>query len=412
MRVRRLLPLSRLFLSTLAPVACNSFLLLRPGSSGVLSMSTSSGGGASSSTCKEDIERGPLGAGTTRSKVAVVGAGIAGSSLARTLADAGADVTVFEMGRGAGGRMSTRKPRDMPGLSINHGVPVFCAQKPAFMEFIEPLVAGGAIVNWKGTYCEIDAKTGGISPCEVPGGAERAFAGSPDMSSVCERLLDVDGITKKYQSQVVGMSKEDDKWALTGPKEVELGHFDWLCVTSHTMGHPRWTSVFGSDPPLTALAGSISGDAEISQLVSPLANVSSSPVMICMVSFRKEDKEARGGSFKCEGRAYSPHPCLCVQGDGTGMLLEIPVLQLGVDAGLVFVPIEIPRLTFSPFLTCSSPCRESSGLMDLPFDIAHIDGHPTVSRVVRQVSGDYVTLVVHSTHSFAADNANVYGSTR
>jgi predicted NAD/FAD-dependent oxidoreductase len=324
MRVRRLLPLSRLFLSTLAPVACNSFLLLRPGSSGVLSMSTSGGGGASSSTCKEDIERGPLGAGMTRSKVAVVGAGIAGSSLARTLADAGADVTVFEMGRGAGGRMSTRKPRDMPGLSINHGVPVFCAQKPAFMEFIEPLVAGGAIVNWKGTYCEIDAKTGGISQCEVPGGAERAFAGSPDMSSVCERLLDVDGITKKYQSQVVGMSKEDDKWALTGPKEVELGHFDWLCVTSHTMGHPRWTSVFGSEPPLTALAGSGVGDAEISQLVSPLASVASSPVMICMVSFSKQDEGARGASFKkIEGHAYRPQSCSCVKGDGAGMPLEI-----------------------------------------------------------------------------------------
>ena len=34
----------------------------------------------------------------------------------------GAEVTVFEMGRGAGGRMATRKTRDLPGLAINHGV--------------------------------------------------------------------------------------------------------------------------------------------------------------------------------------------------------------------------------------------------------------------------------------------------
>jgi len=33
----------------------------------------------------------------------------------------GVDVTVFEMGRGAGGRMATRKTREFPGLAINHG---------------------------------------------------------------------------------------------------------------------------------------------------------------------------------------------------------------------------------------------------------------------------------------------------
>ena len=47
-------------------------------------------------------------------RVGVVGAGIAGCTLARRLKDAGANVTVFEMGRGAGGRMATRKTRDFP----------------------------------------------------------------------------------------------------------------------------------------------------------------------------------------------------------------------------------------------------------------------------------------------------------
>ena len=39
---------------------------------------------------------------------AIIGAGIAGITCARTLAQAGHQVTVFEKSRGPGGRMSTR----------------------------------------------------------------------------------------------------------------------------------------------------------------------------------------------------------------------------------------------------------------------------------------------------------------
>jgi predicted NAD/FAD-dependent oxidoreductase len=41
--------------------------------------------------------------------VAVIGAGISGLFAARTLQDHGMKATVFEKGRGVGGRMSTRR---------------------------------------------------------------------------------------------------------------------------------------------------------------------------------------------------------------------------------------------------------------------------------------------------------------
>ena len=44
-----------------------------------------------------------------RSRVAVIGAGMAGATCARLLADAGLDVTLFDKSRGVGGRMSTRR---------------------------------------------------------------------------------------------------------------------------------------------------------------------------------------------------------------------------------------------------------------------------------------------------------------
>jgi predicted NAD/FAD-dependent oxidoreductase len=57
-------------------------------------------------------------------------------------------VTIFEMGRGAGGRMATRKTRDMPGLAINHGAPLFVASHDSFRDLIAPLVASGSVREW------------------------------------------------------------------------------------------------------------------------------------------------------------------------------------------------------------------------------------------------------------------------
>ncbi|MEO0815401.1 MAG: FAD-dependent oxidoreductase, partial [Myxococcota bacterium] len=60
-------------------------------------------------------------------RVAIVGAGMAGMSCARTLADHGVPVTVFDKGRGPGGRMSTRRAE--PHV-FDHGAQYFVARDP------------------------------------------------------------------------------------------------------------------------------------------------------------------------------------------------------------------------------------------------------------------------------------------
>ena len=61
---------------------------------------------------------GPQNAGPL---VAVIGGGIAGQSAAAVLSAAGARVTVFDKGRGAGGRLSTRRDGDLQwDLSLIH----------------------------------------------------------------------------------------------------------------------------------------------------------------------------------------------------------------------------------------------------------------------------------------------------
>jgi NADPH-dependent 2,4-dienoyl-CoA reductase/sulfur reductase-like enzyme len=137
-------------------------------------------------------------------RVGVVGAGIAGCTLARRLKDAGADVTVFEMGRGAGGRMATRKTRDFPvswlalstpavptaishaellqGLAINHGAPLFVAKQEPFLKLLEPLLESGAVKEYRGRVMAIDGGTpGGGSDATLDG---KAYVSNPDMNTM------------------------------------------------------------------------------------------------------------------------------------------------------------------------------------------------------------------------------------
>ena len=66
---------------------------------------------------------------TTHSRIAIVGAGVAGLACARALADAGLHVQIFEKSRGVSGRMSTR--RGELG-QCDHGAQYFTARDPAF----------------------------------------------------------------------------------------------------------------------------------------------------------------------------------------------------------------------------------------------------------------------------------------
>jgi len=86
-------------------------------------------------------------------RIAVVGAGLAGLTCARRLADAGADVTVFEKSRGPGGRCATRRSEFGP---FHHGAPSFSAFSPAFQTEVARwqaagwVAAGAQVGRWVG----------------------------------------------------------------------------------------------------------------------------------------------------------------------------------------------------------------------------------------------------------------------
>ena len=121
--------------------------------------------------------------------VAVLGAGMAGAAAARGLHDAGFRVRVFDKGRGAGGRLATRRAAD--GLAFDHGAQYLTARDPAFSQVVERWREAGVAEAW---------------------GEPGWFVGRPGMAALPRALLE--GIEVATGCTVARIARDDDGWAL------------------------------------------------------------------------------------------------------------------------------------------------------------------------------------------------------
>lgn len=115
-----------------------------------------------------------------RLRVAVVGAGLAGLTAARVLDDQGHEVTVLDKGRGAGGRMSTRRHED---FSFDHGAQYFTARDPRFLRHVFAWRERGLVDAWKPRIAVVGPD--GIG--RKPEGTDR-FVAVPGMSAICSEM--------------------------------------------------------------------------------------------------------------------------------------------------------------------------------------------------------------------------------
>lgn len=82
-------------------------------------------------------------------KIGIIGAGLAGLTAARGLAEAGHGITLFDKARGPGGRMSTRRTETVRGMAFfDHGAQYFTVRDAGFAETVARWEAEGAAARW------------------------------------------------------------------------------------------------------------------------------------------------------------------------------------------------------------------------------------------------------------------------
>ncbi len=147
------------------------------------------------------------------SRVAVVGAGLAGATCAHALARAGAHVQVVDKARGPGGRLATRRlgwvGPDGQAARVDHGAPGFIASDAGFLGFLQGLCGDGAVVPW--------------TPLPAPGSRAIRPAGAwqlpgPDMPSLCRSLLH--GLPSRWSFSVQQLVREGGAWRVEGQTDA------------------------------------------------------------------------------------------------------------------------------------------------------------------------------------------------
>ena len=109
---------------------------------------------------------------------AVIGAGIAGIACARTLVQAGHQVTVFEKSRGTGGRMSTRSTAYG---SFDHGAQYFTARDARFEKALA--TATGLVRPWSANTVRILDERGRVVASSLPP-KEAHWVATPGMNAL------------------------------------------------------------------------------------------------------------------------------------------------------------------------------------------------------------------------------------
>ncbi len=156
-------------------------------------------------------------------RVAVVGAGLSGLLLARTLTDHGIAVTVLEKSRGPSGRMSTRRaPAD---TQFDHGAQYFTARGKTFRRYVAAWQQAGIVQPWRGQVVSLH-RDGTI---EAKNGTRR-FVGVPGMNAIGKHLagdLDV-----RYRTQVQAVVGEGEHWRLTTTAGEALSGWDAVVMAT------------------------------------------------------------------------------------------------------------------------------------------------------------------------------------
>jgi predicted NAD/FAD-dependent oxidoreductase len=152
-------------------------------------------------------------------RVAVVGAGIAGLTAARTLHEHGHKVRVFDKARGVGGRTACRRQEP---FAFDHGAQYFTVRDARFAGSVKSWQAAGVVAPWDARIVVLGDVAG------EPRTPTQRLVGVPGMNAIAKHIAD--GLDVTTQTRVVELTHARDAWHLAGDSGEAPGAFDAAIV--------------------------------------------------------------------------------------------------------------------------------------------------------------------------------------
>ena len=147
-------------------------------------------------------------------KVAVIGAGMAGLTVARRLQTAGKDVTVFDKSKGTGGRLSSR---GYDSGWIDHGAPYLTLETEESFDFLKEHCAAEIMQAWS-------PETTG----ELHADERCVCIGVPRNSAITRQLLG--SLVFQPSTRIARLEQVPDGWRLYNDGETPLGVWSQVIV--------------------------------------------------------------------------------------------------------------------------------------------------------------------------------------
>lgn len=139
--------------------------------------------------------------------IAIIGSGMSGLACAARLAAAGRGVTLFDKGRGIGGRMATRRAEG--GFQFDHGAQVITGESAEFLAMIEAARRVRAVADWQ------------------DGQGRTHPVGTPGMTALAKFLAQ--GLTVHQGTEITSVTRDADGWRLSS--DQPLGTFSQVICT-------------------------------------------------------------------------------------------------------------------------------------------------------------------------------------
>ncbi len=158
-------------------------------------------------------------------RVAVIGAGLAGAAAARSLMAAGASVTVFDKGRGPGGRLSTRRAETPLGeMCFDHGAQYVTATSSSFSAFLSAAGDAGVAAPWLARLVSID-RAGNVDALR----GEARWVGLPGMSALVKYALN--GVEVRQTRRAKRLTGAPGSWTIRFEDGSTEGPFERIALT-------------------------------------------------------------------------------------------------------------------------------------------------------------------------------------